>query len=170
MKYASISLAIFIASSRVGLYLSFSIAIIVCQLTPNLFAISSCRNPASFLSFFTTFLITVLRFHQKICADRKQNGNNRNNANDSPNNFVRFRGILHRQQSFFFSLPFVKSLEYIPLSKQSTPEMCYTLRHLQEPASSRKMSKLDKIKSVTFVADFFRAQLNVPVHFRPIFS
>jgi len=49
----------FIANSKVGLYLSFSIAMIVCLLTPNLSAKSSCRNPALFLNVFMSFRIII---------------------------------------------------------------------------------------------------------------
>lgn len=57
--------AIFIASSRVGLYLLFSMAIIVWRVTPNFFAISSWRKPASFLSCFIVFFIWSYTFMMK---------------------------------------------------------------------------------------------------------
>lgn len=49
--------ASFMASSRVGLYLLFSIAMIVCLVTPNFSATSSCRNPSSLRNNLILFCI-----------------------------------------------------------------------------------------------------------------
>lgn len=59
------SFAIFIASSNVGLYLLFSMAMMVCRLTPRTFAMSSCRSPASFLSCLMQFFMAHQAFIRK---------------------------------------------------------------------------------------------------------
>lgn len=53
--------AIFIASSNVGLYLLFSMALIVCRVTPSFSARSSCRSPIAFRRSLMSFSILFTR-------------------------------------------------------------------------------------------------------------
>ena len=61
------SRAVFIASSSVGSYLSFSIATMVCRDTPSSFAMSSCRRPRALRSSLMLFFMLSARTSTTDC-------------------------------------------------------------------------------------------------------